>query len=116
MRFWILTVVAIATIATIAIVAAGCRQTPQNVGAAVDRDDNVLTGGPITGVTLQDLPPAVKETLRERAPHAEVAVIERSKENGVLVYKFTFTEPDKTPALYVSEDGAVLPEPGKETL
>lgn len=115
MKFWILTVAAIVTIATIATVVAGCRQTPQNVGAAVDHDDNVLTGGPITGVTLQDLPPAVKETLKERAPHAEVAVIERTKSNGLLVYKFTFTEPDKTPALYVSEDGTVLPEPTKAT-
>ena len=115
MKLWTFVVIAVAIIATIAAVTAGCKQTPQNVGAAVDHDNNVLTGGPITGVTLQDLPPAVKETLRERVPHAEVAIIERTKRSGLFVYKFTFTEPDKNPELNVSEDGTVLPEPAKAT-
>jgi hypothetical protein len=109
MKLWTLVVIALVAIT------AGCRQTPQNVGAAVDHDGNVMTGGPITGVTLQDLPAAVKQTLIEHAPHAEVAVIEKSKQNGALIYKITFTEPDKTPALYVGEDGTVLPEPTKAT-
>ena len=42
-----------------------------------------------------------------------VEVIEKTTRNGQLVYEFTFTEPDTTPKLYVSEDGTVLPEPTK---
>ena len=96
------------------VMVAACRQTPQYMGAAVDHDQNVLTGGPITGITLQDLPPAVKETLKEQVPHAEIALIDKTKRKGEVVYKFTFTEFSNTPKLYVSEDGKVLPSSTEE--
>ena len=92
----------------------GCRQTPEHMGSAVDNDSNVMTGGPITGITLQDLPPAVKETLKEQAPHAEIELIEKKTREGQLVYEFTFTESSNTPKLYVSEDGKALPASTKE--
>jgi len=101
-------------IVAIAAIMAGCRQTPEYMGAAVDNDSNVLTGGPITGVTLQDLSPAVKETLKERVPHAEIELIEKTTRNGLLVYEFTFKESSDTPKLFVSEDGKVLPTSTKE--
>jgi hypothetical protein len=89
-----------------------CTETPkQPMGAAVDNDQNVLTGGPITGTTLNDLPPAVKETLKERVPRAEIATIEKSRAEGRLVYEFNFTEPDKNPTLYIRKDGVVVPQP-----
>ena len=50
-------------LAAAAVMLAGCTDTPNYVGAAVDRDQNVLTGGPITGTTIEDLPPAVKDSL-----------------------------------------------------
>lgn len=91
---------------------AGCTETPeQHMGAAVDNDQNVLTGGPITGTTIDDLPPAVKETLKERVPHAEIATIEKARRDGKTVYEFNFAEPDKTPALYVRRDGVIVPAP-----
>ena len=108
MRLRIFVVVAVAAIMV------GCRQTPEHMGAAVDNDSNVLTGGPITGITLQDLPPSVKETLEARAPHAEIELIEKKPRNGQLVYEFTFTESSNTPKLYVSEDGKVLATSTKE--
>lgn len=90
---------------------AGCSDTPEeNMGAAVDNDHNVLTGGPITGTTIDALPPAVKETLRQRVPHAKIATIEKSKRDGQTVYEFNFTRPDQTPHIYVRADGAILPE------
>lgn len=103
-------------IAVAAIMAVGCRQTPEHMGAAVDNDSNVLTGGPITGITLQDLPPAVKETIKQQAPHAEIELIEKKTRNGEPVYAFTFTESSNTPKLYVSEDGRALPASTKEAL
>ena len=98
--------------AAVVVVMAACTETPgRPMGAGVDNDQNVLTGGPITGITLDDLPPAVRETLKERVPHAEIATIEKTKRDGRTVYEFNFAEPDYTPKLYVRKDGAVLPEP-----
>ena len=89
---------------------AGCSETPQFQGAAVDNDQNVLTGGPITGTTLDDLPAAVKETLKQRAPHAEIVSITRSKRDGKVVYDITLAN-SETPELYLREDGKVMPDP-----
>jgi hypothetical protein len=89
---------------------AGCSETPQFVGAAVDNDQNVLTGGPITGTTIQDLPAAVKESLRRHMPEAEILSITKSRRNGRMVYNISFANSD-TRELYLRDDGQVLPEP-----
>jgi hypothetical protein len=89
---------------------AGCSETPQFVGAAVDNDQNVLTGGPITGTTLDDLPAVVKQSLREHVPHAEILSITKSRREGSVVYDVSFANSD-TAELYLRDDGAVLPEP-----
>lgn len=77
----------------------------------MDRDQNVLTGGPITGVTIQDLPSAVKDTLKQRVPHSEIVSITKSSRNGEAVYDISFVEADNTPEIYVADDGKVMPEP-----
>jgi len=89
---------------------AGCSETPQFQGAAVDNDQNVLTGGPITGTTLDDLPAVVKQSLRERVPNAEIVSITKSHRDRSLVYDISFANSD-TPELYVRDDGKILPEP-----
>lgn len=116
MRFRIFVVATVAVFVVVAFgaIIAGCKQTPENMGAAVDHDSNVLTGGPIAGITLQDLPEPVKEALKERVPHAKIDVIEKKTRNGQVVYEFIFTESSDTPKLYVSEDGKVLPTSTKE--
>lgn len=107
MRITIITLTAAA-----AILLAGCTETPEgHMGAAVDNDQNVLTGGPITGTTIEELPGTVKETLKERVPHAEIATIEKTRRDGQLVYAFNFVDTDTTPALYVRKDGTVVPPP-----
>src|ERR1700743_2418164 len=83
---------------------AGCSETPQFQGAAVDNDQNVLTGGPITGTTIQDLPPAVKDALKSRTPHAEIASISKTRQGKRVVYDISFDEMDKTPEIYLRED------------
>jgi uncharacterized lipoprotein YajG len=89
---------------------AGCSETPQFVGAAVDNDQNVLTGGPITGTTIDDLPAAVKQSLREHVPAAEIVSITKSRRDKRLVYDVSFANSD-TRELYLRDDGKVLPEP-----
>lgn len=102
-RFRILTFLAAAAIF------AGCSETPQYKGAAVDTDQNVLTGGPITGTTIEELPTTVKETLKQRSPHAEIASIGKLRRNGTVIYEISFLNSDD-PDLYVADDGKPLPE------
>ena len=104
MRFTIFVLSAVVAMLT------GCSETPQFMGAAVDTDQNVLTGGPITGTTIEDLPAAVKAVLKERAPHAEIASITKSRRDGNVVYDVSFLNAD-TPDIYLQADGKVLPEP-----
>jgi hypothetical protein len=91
---------------------AGCSDTPPYQGAAVDNDQNVLTGGPITGTTIDDLPAAVKDTLKQRAPHDEIASIARTRRDGRVVYEVLFLN-SEDPNLYLRDDGKVMPEPAR---
>jgi hypothetical protein len=100
-----------ASIAAAAAMVVGCTETPQYMGAAVDNDQNVLTGGPITGATIEELPAPVKETLKKRVPRAEIASINKTRRDGEVVYEISFIETDKTPKIYLQDDGKVLPEP-----
>ena len=89
----------------------GCAETRQHQGAAVDTDYNVLTGGPVSGTTLQDLPPAVRETLKERAPHAEVVDIDKTTRNGEVVYEISLSGSGWNgwnPKMYITESGKAL--------
>jgi hypothetical protein len=88
---------------------AGCSETPQFMGAAVDNDQNVLTGGPITGTTIDDLPAAVKQTLKERVPQAEIASIVKMRRDGKTVYEISFLK-SENPDICLQDDGQVLPE------
>ena len=76
----------------------------------MDTDQNVLTGGPITGTTIQDLPTVVKEALKAHAPNAEIASIGKIRREGRVVYEFSFLNSD-TPDIYLRDDGKILPEP-----
>lgn len=87
---------------------AGCAESHEHMGAANDGDHNVLTGGPTAGTTLQQLPEAVKQTLKQRLPHAEIADIDKKTQNGKVVYQISFKEAGKNPKLYITEDGRVV--------
>ena len=89
---------------------AGCSQTPQFQGASVDRDQNVLTGGPITGVTIEDLPAPVKKALKQRVPHAEIASITRTRLNRHAIYEISFIDADTYPPLRLRDDGQLPPQ------
>ena len=86
----------------------GCAETRKNMGAASENDQNVLTGGPVTGTKLKDLPQPVRDTLKERMSTAEIADIDKKTQNGKVVYKISFAEPGKNPSIFIAEDGSVV--------
>src|SRR5436190_23114099 len=78
-----------------------------HVGGA-GSDHNVLTGGPVTGTRLSDLPQPVKETLQKQVRSGEVADIDKQMLGDEIVYKISFTDPTNSPALYISQDGRIV--------
>jgi len=79
-------------------------------------DQNVLTGGPVTGTTIKDLPQPLKNTLKEKAPTAEIADIDKETQGGQVIYRITFSEPAKNPTMYISQDGAIVQNmPGEKS-
>ena len=95
-------------IAALALV--GCaRMHHQPMGSAADNDKNVLTGGPVAGTTITDLPSPVRTALKQRAGDAEIASINKTTENGQVVYEIKFTDPNKFPLMTISEDGRMMP-------
>jgi hypothetical protein len=86
---------------------AGSHHHDNSMGGSSDVDHNVLTGGPITGTTLSDLPGPVKQTLRKYDPNAEITNIDKLKRNTQVIYRFTFTDPLRNPPLYVMDNGGV---------
>jgi hypothetical protein len=86
---------------------AGCAGSHKNMGGSPDNDHNVLTGGPVSGTTIGDLPPAVRDSLRRRSPNAEIADIDKLNRDGQMVYRFTFIDPKRNPKLYLTDDGSV---------
>ena len=86
---------------------AGSHHHDSSMGGSSDTDRNVLTGGPISGTTLNDLPRPVKDTLRHYEPNAEIADIEKLKRDNQLIYRFAFTDPHRNPPLYIMDNGGI---------
>jgi len=86
----------------------GCSSMRNNMGGGGENDKNVLTGGPVTGTTINDLPQPVKNTLKEKAPSSEIADIDKQSQGGRVIYRITFTEPGRNPTMYISQDGSVV--------
>jgi hypothetical protein len=77
---------------------------------AAEGDHDVLTGGPVTGTTVADLPKPVRDTLKKRVPQGEVADIDREVKEGGVIYKISFTDPAKNPSVEISADGKIVPK------
>jgi hypothetical protein len=90
------------------LITSGCSHFRHNAGGAADTDHNVLTGGPITGIRIKDLPPPVRQVLRAQAPSAEVADVSTRTRDGRLIYRVVFSEPARNPTLYIAEDGTLV--------
>jgi hypothetical protein len=86
----------------------GCAEMRKHMGGGSDNDHNVLTGGPVTGTTIKDLPQSVKNTLKEKTPNAEIADIDRQSQGGRIIYRITFAEATRNPTMYIAQDGSVV--------
>ena len=85
----------------------GCSGMREGMGGA-ENDRNVLTGGPVTGTTINDLPQPVKSKLKELAPTSEIADIDKQTQAGRVIYRITFTDAGKNPTMYISQDGSIV--------
>ncbi len=93
------------------VLVTGCAEVRKHAGAPAENDNNVLTGGPVTGTTIQDLPQAVKDTLKQKVPTAEIARIDKQNQNGQIIYKISFAGAAKREVMYIGEDGTVINHP-----
>jgi hypothetical protein len=69
----------------------------------------MLTGGPVTGVTLSDLPPKVVKAIQRNAPDAEIDFITKETKGDQVTYIINFKN-HTHPVLYLSQEGTVLKE------
>jgi hypothetical protein len=90
-----------------AALATGCASMKQKMGASAENDQDVLTGGPVIGTTVNDLPQPVRNTLQQQVPAAEISNISRENRNGRTLFKITFIEKDKYPPMYITDDGTI---------
>ena len=90
------------------IVLTGCSGFRKNAGGSAQNDQNVMTGGPVTGVRIADLPGPVQRVLRKAEPSAEVADIQQRTHDGRLVYRIVFSDPVRNPTMYIAEDGTIM--------
>jgi hypothetical protein len=70
----------------------------------------VISGGPVTGVKLSELPPPVSKTLHDRAPNVGIASVNKETWGDRVVYIVSFSDPAHHPRLYLAADGTVLNE------
>ena len=75
----------------------------ESKGLTIDR-------GTATNLKFEDLPIAVRKSVRERMPEAQIASIDKDTKDGRIVYDISFEEPGKNPKMRVAEDGTVVKE------
>ena len=68
---------------------------------------NVVTGGPVAGVTLNDLPKEVVKEIQRQAPNAEIDIITKEVHGDKTTYLITFKDRMHEP-LRLGSDGTVL--------
>lgn len=76
------------------------------IGAAKDTV-GVLTGGPVTGITLGDLPPQVVKTIQTRVPDAEVSYLNKETRGDQVIYLVVFKD-QMHPSLKIAADGSLV--------
>ena len=86
----------------------GCANFGGHGRGAAETDSNVLTGGPVTGTRIKDLPAPVRQVLTQKAPTAEVADLSLRTRDGRLIYRIVFSKPAQNPTLYIAEDGTLM--------
>jgi hypothetical protein len=83
--------------------------TPDLAVAVGASEDTIAasTGSAVSGIKLDDLPPTVVKTIREKAPTAEVETISKITAGINVAYEVSFKDPAQ-PKLFISDDGKVV--------
>ena len=76
------------------------------MGAAYD-SIGIASGG-ASSLKASDLPPNVMRLIQERAPHSEIAYIQKEKWGDREVYLVSFKDPNHNPDLSIAADGTIL--------
>jgi hypothetical protein len=79
------------------------------IGAPQDRY-SIVTGGPVTGISLNDLPPPVMKTIQSHASDAQVDTILKQVHGDQTTYWVTFKDRMHLP-LQLASDGTILNAP-----
>lgn len=61
---------------------------------------------------LEDLPPAVQKTIREKSAGQKIADIDRETRAGRTVWEIEFEKDGRNTEIHVAEDGTLIPETG----
>jgi len=67
-----------------------------------------LSGGPVNGIKVGDLPIKVANTIQEKAPTAEVAYIDKVVVGSNAFYEVTFKNPARNPKILIAENGVLI--------
>jgi uncharacterized membrane protein YkoI len=70
--------------------------------------EKMLTPTGAAGTPFSALPLPVQQTIKSRAPNAEIANISRHDNNGRAIYEVEFKDDGTNPALRVAEDGTLV--------
>lgn len=88
-------------------------------GLDTDKNDNRILGVPKRGfetISLNDVPPVVRETIRREAGGYKVAEIEKATLNGRQVYEVDIERDGINRELHVASDGTIMKDTDREAV
>src|SRR5436190_10985676 len=84
----------------------GCKTQTHSTAAKVDRSDEIEPGE--TKVSLDQTPPAVRDTIKRELANAELEDISKMTRNGKTIYETDLIKNGQKWELVVAEDGSVI--------
>lgn len=93
----------------------GCASNDRDAEVRMEHHSSATESSPRIGTTMNDLPAAVQNAIKENAPNAKVDDIDKETRSGRVVYEITFEEPGKNPKLHIAEDGTIVKADDKIT-
>ena len=80
----------------------------EKLDGVMDKVEKALTPTGAVGTRFSALPQRVQETIQTKAPATEIADINRSEDNGRVIYEVEFRDEGKKPSIKIAEDGTLV--------
>ena len=80
----------------------------EKLDGVMDKVEKALTPTGAVGTRFSALPQRVQETIQTKAPATEIADINRSEDNGRVIYEVEFRDEGKNPSIKIAEDGTLV--------